>query len=258
MPCLLTPEIWLLHEAPCHIVKAWPACVARDSSLRCWPWFARYDLFQTWNLRPGLPQRSCGAPSFFERRAWPICLAVAACGAGAEVLAHLFKIEADWLTQPRCWCCIFSLCIHARVYAASAVQRQSWLMIRVCDGPVVLHAVLPQQHGALRGVGALHWNGAAVSFSDGRQIVEGYPILQPACIPVAFTKELGACHKGRRTRKHLEGCASSKCVLPHAVTPPLVASTQCALVDTDHIPYVSCGGRSIHHHSHWLKHQLVC
>jgi hypothetical protein len=45
---------------------------------------------------------------------------------------------------------------------------------------VVLCAVLPQQHGATRGLGALHWNGAAVSFSDGTHVVEAYPIPREA------------------------------------------------------------------------------
>jgi hypothetical protein len=49
-------------------------------------------------------------------------------------------------------------------------------MIRVCNGPLVLIAALPQQHGEAGGVGALHRSVAAFSSSDSRLAVGGYLI----------------------------------------------------------------------------------
>jgi hypothetical protein len=63
-------------------------------------------------------------------------------------------------------------------------------MIRVCDGPAVLHALLQQQHRQPGGVGALLWNGAAVSFSDGRLEVEGYLIPRGALDARLHTRRL--------------------------------------------------------------------
>jgi hypothetical protein len=113
-------------------------------------------------------------------------------------------------------------------------------MIRVCDGPVVLHALLQQQHEAARGVGALLWNGAALSFSDSRLVVEGFPIPRGALDASLHTHHLRKRGGGSATnaaeRRHWEGCASSECGLTRAFASPLVACTQFAWDDTDHIP----------------------
>jgi hypothetical protein len=56
------------------------------------------------------------------------------------------------------------------------------------------------------GVGALPWNGAAVSLSVGRLVVEGYPIPRGALDTSLHTRRLckrgggGGCHKRRRTQ----------------------------------------------------------
>jgi hypothetical protein len=55
------------------------------------------------------------------------------------------------------------------------------------------------------GVGALLWNGAAVSFSDGRLVVEGYPKPSGALVacvlhPSPLQTRGGECHKHHRTQ----------------------------------------------------------
>jgi hypothetical protein len=120
------------------------------------------------------------------------------------------------------------------------VTHSSCLILRVCDGPVVLHALLQQQHGAAKeGRGTL-WNGAAVSFSDGRLVVEGYPIPRGALGASLHTRRLRERGGGSATsaaeRRHWEVCASSECGLTRAFASPLVACTQFAWDDTDHIP----------------------
>jgi hypothetical protein len=89
------------------------------------------------------------------------------------------------------------------------------------------------------GVGALLWNDAALSFSDDRLVVEGYPIPRGALDASLHTRRLrkrgGGSAIRAAERKHWEGCASSECGLTPAFASPLVACTQFAWDDTDHI-----------------------
>jgi hypothetical protein len=97
--------------------------------------------------------------------------------------------------------------------AASAVQRHLILadaealwprMIKVCDGPVVLHAVLPEQHRAAGEIRGTHGNVAAFSSSDDRLEIEGYPThtqelhWMPACIPLAFATRVGGAPQAQQ------------------------------------------------------------
>jgi hypothetical protein len=52
---------------------------------------------------------------------------------------------------------------------------------------------MPYIHSSMEqtgGVRALHWNGATVSFSDGRLVAEGYPILSETLDASLHTRRL--------------------------------------------------------------------
>jgi hypothetical protein len=121
-------------------------------------------------------------------------------------------------------------------------------MIRACDGPVVLHAVLPQQHGASGGVGAQHRNVAAFSSSAGRLVVEGYPISEPHWMvpraaldaslhpPGLPDKSGGSATNTAQPAGIGRDVLPQNVRLPRAVASPFVARMQCASVGADHIP----------------------
>jgi hypothetical protein len=71
----------------------------------------------------------------------------------------------------------------------STTTRSSWLMIRMCDGPLVLHAVLPKQQGAARGVRGTE-SERCCCFSDGRMVAEGYPIPRGALEAILHASRL--------------------------------------------------------------------
>jgi hypothetical protein len=65
------------------------------------------------------------------------------------------------------------------------------------------------------GLGALHWNGAAVSFIDGRLVVKGYPIPREALDASLHTRRL--CEIGGVVPQAPQNAGIGRDVLPQNV-----------------------------------------
>jgi hypothetical protein len=91
---------------------------------------------------------------------------------------------------------------------------------------------MPYFHSSMKqpgGVGALHWNGAPFFFSDGRLVVENYPIpceaLDASLHTRGFGERVGGVPQVPQNQQALGGMCFLKCGLPLAVASPLVACT---------------------------------